>query len=158
MPSLKKKIQKFKSSWKNYIFQSIFASLAVWIVIMALSFQELVIVAAIGATAFIVFAMPKQITARARNIIGGYLVGIAAGTIFSLFPQSKFSTVIYALAVGFSILVMVMIDVEHPPASGVALSIAIEGFSFEVVFTVLVSVTLLALIHHFFKPYLKDLV
>ncbi|MCJ7769012.1 MAG: HPP family protein, partial [Dehalococcoidales bacterium] len=57
---------------KNYIIQSLMA-LAVLLII--LSFVEVLteaaIVAALGASTFIVFAMPRSITARPRRLIGG---------------------------------------------------------------------------------------
>jgi hypothetical protein len=52
---------------------------------------------------------------------------------------------------------MVVIDMEHPPASGTALGIAITGIRLDVSVTVIISIILLSLIHRFFKPYLRDL-
>ena len=53
---------------------------------------------------------------------------------------------------------MVTTDTEHPPAAGTALGIALTGFSFDVALAMITSVVILAAIHYFFKPYLKDLV
>jgi len=119
-----------------------------------------VIVASIGATAFIVFAMPRSITAKPRNIIGGHLIGVFCGSLFALIPHSSMwsSVLIYSIAVGFSMFLMVVLDAEHPPASGTALGVAIKGFSLNVVTAVMVSAGILSLIHYFFKPYLRDLV
>ena len=47
--------------------QSILATLSVFIVLYFLSLQHAVIIASIGATAFIVFAMPDNITAQAKK-------------------------------------------------------------------------------------------
>lgn len=113
----------------------------------------------IGATAFIVFAMPDSITAQARNVIGGQLVGLFFGFLFSLFPQPAliYSIDVSSLAVGATIFTMVVIDMEHPPAAGTALGVAITGMSLDVFIAVSMSVILLSLIHHFFKPYMRDL-
>lgn len=54
--------------------------------------------------------------------------------------------------------IMVVIDTEHPPAAGTALGIAISGFSFNVIATLVLSALVLSLIHHFFRRNLKDLV
>ena len=64
---------------------------------------------------------------------------------------------VYSLAVGLSIFIMVITDTEHPPASGTALGVAINGFSAKVLVALIASVIALSLIHHFFKGYLKDL-
>jgi CBS-domain-containing membrane protein len=130
--SVRKMIDKFRLHWKNYVFQSLFATVAVFVVLYFLTLQNAVIIASIGATAFIVFAMPKALTANARNFIGGHVVGL-------------------------SIFTMVVTDTEHPPASGTALGVAITGVHPNVLITVVLSIVLLSLIHHFFKPYLRDL-
>ncbi|MEA3475081.1 MAG: HPP family protein [Candidatus Cloacimonadota bacterium] len=67
-----------------------------------------------------------------------------------------YSILVYSLAVGLSIFVMVVIDTEHPPASGTALGIVITGFSLNATIAVITSAIVLSLVHHFFKPYLRD--
>lgn len=139
--------------------QSILATLSVFIVLYFLSLKHVVIIASIGATAFIIFAMPDSITAQPRNVIGGQLVGLFFGFLFSLFPHQAliYSVVVYSLAVGVSIFTMVVIDTEHPPAAGTALGVAITGITLEVFVAVSVSIILLSIIHVFFKPYIRDL-
>jgi CBS-domain-containing membrane protein len=157
--SLKKIDKEFRQHWKNYVMQSILATFAVFIVLYFLSIQHAVIIASIGATAFIIFAMPDSITAQPRNVIGGQLVGLFFGFLFSLLPHAVliYSIIIYSLAVGFSIFTMVVIDTEHPPAAGTALGVAITGISLDVFIAISISVILLSLIHVFFKPYIRDL-
>ena len=72
--SVKKMVDEFRQFWRNYVLQSVLATLSVFIVLYFLSLQNAVIIASIGATAFIVFAMPDNITAQARNVIGGHLL------------------------------------------------------------------------------------
>jgi CBS-domain-containing membrane protein len=157
--SLIKIDKEFRQHWKNYVMQSILAAISVFIVLYFLSLQHAVIIASIGATAFIVFAMPDSITAQPRNVIGGQLVGLLSGFLFSLWAQPVliYSLIIYSLAVGTAIFTMVVIDVEHPPAAGTALGVAMTGISLEVFIAVTVSIILLSFIHNFFKPYLRDL-
>lgn len=145
--------------WKNYVFQSLFATFATFVVLLFLSLQQAVIIASIGATSFIVFTMPKNISAKPRNVIGGHSVGLISGSLCALIPHPSFlhSIIVYSLAVGLSIFVMVITDTEHPPASGTALGVAIKGFSLNVTIAVIASAIMLSLIHHFFKRYLKDL-
>lgn len=156
--SFKKIDREFRQYWKNYALQSILATIAVFIVLYFLSLQHAVIIASIGATAFIIFAMPNSITAQPRNVIGGQLVGLLFGFLFSQFPHSTvlYSMIIY-LAVGASIFTMVVIDTEHPPAAGTALGVAITGITLKVFVALSISIILLSLIHVFFKPYIRDL-
>ncbi|MCK4256753.1 HPP family protein [candidate division WOR-3 bacterium] len=156
---ISKIVKELRLYWKNYVFQSLFATLAIFIVLLTLSLQEAVIIASIGATTFIVFAMPKSITAKPRNVIGGHLVGLISGSLCALIPHPLFlhSIMVYSLAVGFSIFIMVITDTEHPPASGTALGVAIHGFSLGVTIAVIIRVVILSLIHHLFKRYLRDL-
>ena len=158
--SITKKIQELRSYWKNYVFQSLFATLIIFVVLLALSSQQAVIIASIGSTAFIVFAMPNSIAARPKNIIGGQLVGFACGYLCGLIPHDAFflvSAVVYSLAVGLSMFIMVVTDTEHPPASGTALGVAISGFSPKVLIALIASVVALSVVHRVFKRYLRDL-
>jgi CBS-domain-containing membrane protein len=157
--SVRKMVEEFRLYWKHYVLQSLFATLAVFIVLYFLSLQDAVIIASLGATAFIVFAMPDSLMAQPRNVIGGHLVGLFWGALFSLVPHATMlgSLVCYSAAVGLSIFTMVVTDTEHPPASGTALGVAITGMSPSVLLAVVLSIVLLSLIHHFFKPYLRDL-
>jgi len=154
-----KMVEELISYWKNYVFQSLLVALTTFVVLLFLSLQEAVIVASIGATAFIVFAMPNSVTARPRNVIGGHLVGLLCGTLFALIQNSSFlySAVAYSLSVGLSIFIMVVIDTEHPPASGTALGVAITGFSAAVVLAVMTSAVVLSLVRYSFRRYLRDL-
>lgn len=157
--SLKKIDREFRQHWKNYVLQSILATFSVFIVLYFLSLQHAVIIASIGATAFIIFAMPDSITAQPRNVIGGQLVGLFFGFLFSLVPPATMlsSMIVYSLAVGASILTMVIIDMEHPPAAGTALGVALTGITWEVFVAIVVSIILLSIIHVLFKPYIRDL-
>ena len=145
--------------WKHYVFQSILATFVIYLILLFLTLQEAVIIASLGATTFIIFAMPKYITAQPRNVIGGHLIGLACGYLASMIPYEGFLSppIIYASAVGLSIFLMVITNTEHPPASGTALGVAISGFSFNVLAAVITSVIALSAIHHFFRGYLQDL-
>jgi hypothetical protein len=150
---------EFKNSWKYYIYQSSIAAMVVLIVFLFLTENHAVIVASIGSTAFIVFAMPRSITVEPRRIIGGHMIGVFSGSLFAFIPQLSLfpSAVIFALAVGISIFLMVSTNTDHPPASGTALGIAMGGLTFGVVSAVLLSAVILALSHYFLKAYLRDL-
>jgi len=152
--------KKFKAHWRNYIFQSLLATLVIFIVLLVLPLRYAVTIASIGSTAFIVFAMPRHSIARSNKIIGGYLIGILSGSVFALIPTTAIihPALGYSLAVGLSIFLMVITDTEHPPASGVALGIAIGGFSVYVVLAAMISAVILSAVHYLMGKRLKDLV
>lgn len=157
--SLSKMVEEFRLYWKHYVLQSLLATLAVFIVLYLLSLQHAIIIASIGATAFIVFTMPDNVTAQPFNVIGGHIVGLSCGFLCSLIPHSTLtlSLLVYSLAVGASIFTMVVTDTEHPPAAGTALGVAITGISLRIFIAVALSIILFSVIHRFFKPYLRDL-
>ncbi len=68
--------EKFKKLWKYYLWQSSLAASALFIIVLVLGKDKMVVISAMGATAFIVFAMPTAASARTRNVIGGHLVGL----------------------------------------------------------------------------------
>ena len=151
--------REFPRLWKNYLYQSFLATIIVFVVLVLLTVENAVVIASIGATAFIVFTMPRNITAKPRRVIGGHLIGLFSGSLCALIPHSSPLTyiIILSLAVGISICLMVALDVEHPPASGTALGVAITGFSPDVMIAVITSSLVLSLAHHFSKRFLKDL-
>ena len=151
--------EEFTSHWKSYVFQCLLATLTIFVALLLFSVQHPVIIASIGATAFIVFAMPKSVTAEARHVVGGHLVGLGCGSLCALLPQYSAShpAIAYSLAVGLSIFIMVIADIEHPPAAGTALGVAIEGSSTSLTIAFITSVIVLSLVHHFLKPFLRDL-
>jgi CBS-domain-containing membrane protein len=150
---------EFRDRWKNYLYQSAMATGVVVLVFFVLRAQNFVIIASLGSTAFIVFAIPSSITAKPRRVIGGHLVGLLCGFIATLIMESTGLLPIlgYAIAVGLSIYLMVTLDFEHPPASGTALGIALSGISPSVALTVIVSSILVSVAHRFLRRFLKDL-
>ena len=150
---------KFKVLWKNYLYQSFIAVVVLTIVLFVLSMEYVVVIASIGATAFIVFTMPNNSTASPRRVIGGHSIGLACGSLTTLIPHHVFFTdvAVDALAVGASIFLMVALDFEHPPGGGTALGVAIKGFSLSVMATVIASSIIISVAHRVFRRYLRDL-
>jgi CBS-domain-containing membrane protein len=150
---------EFPRLWVHYLYQSFLAAIVIFIVLLLLTIENAVVIASIGASAFIIFTMPRNITAKPRRVIGGHLVGFVTGSLCALVPHGSMLVGIgmLALAVGISICLMVALDFEHPPASGTALGVAITGFSINVMIAIITSVLILSLAHHFSKRFLKDL-
>ena len=156
---------EFKQLWAHYVFQSVLCALCVLAVLWILVNEgQYVIIASIGASSFIVFAMPKAVTAQPKSIIGGYLLGLAIGALSWLIPQPSFTyqIIVYAAVVGLTMFAMVATDTEHPPACGTALGVAIRSWAdaqtLSVMLTIIVSAVILAVAHVVLARFLKDLV
>jgi len=161
--------EKFRRNKVRYVFQCILATMAVFFVLLVLdAMTDAAVIASLGATSFIVFTMPGAHLSRPRFLIGGYLVGIAAGGLcysLSLVPSlaqlpivREIPYVVFgALAVGLAILVMVVTDTEHPPAAGLALGLVLDEYNHRTVAVVLIGVVALFIIKTVLRPVLKDL-
>ena len=160
----------FKRAPKGYIFQS---SLSVLVVLLILYFvnviTQLAIVAALGASTFVVFTMPSSFMAQPRRLIGGHIVGLISGIICyftllagplgNLVGGGRFIFIFAcALAVGLSIFLMTITDTEHPPAAATALGIVVQGWSYQTVIFILLCTAALALARRVLRRRLKDLV
>ena len=148
--------EKFKKLWIYYIIQSLTATIAIFIIVSVLGKERVVVISAMGATSFIVFAMPKAVSARTRNVVGGHLVGLASGAIFYFAALPYF--VGYPLAVGIAVFLMVALDLEHPPAAGTALAVVVNEVSFDVFVAIVISAIVLSQCRYHLRNHLKDLV
>ncbi|MBI88744.1 MAG: HPP family protein [Candidatus Marinimicrobia bacterium] len=151
---------KFTSHWKDYVKQSCYAAITVFFITILLS-DNPVVIASIGATSFIVFTMPNNISAEPKRIIGGHFVGFFVGVCFAVFPFMDiifFKALWFSASVGLTILIMVTLDLEHPPAAGTALGMTLVGYTSSSATAIIISVTILALIGVLSKPFLRDLI
>lgn len=161
--SLKSMLNEFRSYWKYFVYQSLLAAISVYLVLVILNPDETVIIASLGATAFVVFALPEKFTAYPRNVIGGHIVGLLCGLLGAGLLQvlpgrcDPLENAVYAAAVGLSIFIMVISDTEHPPAAGTALGVATKGFSVHVIAGVLVFAILFSIIRWLLRHRLRDL-
>lgn len=161
--------KSFTRAPKKYIVQSLIAVAAVALILFFVGIiTHAAIVAALGASSFIVFAMPHSITAQPRRLIGGHIVGLACGTLChyalltgplgALAGNWEYTPwLAAAIAVGLSIFIMPITNTEHPPAASTALGVAIYTWSYQVVIFVLLFAIGLALIRRVLRGYLKDL-
>lgn len=163
--------KKIKKYFLNYMLQSLLATIALTIILYFENvFTHTAIIASLGATTFIIFAMPKYATAQPRKVIGGHTVCIMVGILCfnivaltqnreSLFlAQDVLKVFIPSLSVGLSIFMMTIANTEHPPAAGTALGIVIQGWSYSTILIILITVSLLSLTKFLLKSCLKDLV
>jgi len=147
---------KFKKLWKYYLLQSSLAALALSVLVLILGKDKVVVISAMGATSFILFAMPKSASARTKNVVGGHLVGLASGAIFYFTCLPYF--IEYPCSVGIAIFLMVALDVEHPPAAGTALAVVINEVSSDVFVTIMASAVVLSQCQYYLRRHMKDLV
>jgi CBS-domain-containing membrane protein len=158
--NLRQMVEEFRRFWKYYIFQSAMATLFVFVLLLIFQLQNVIITASVGATAFIIFAMPNNMVARTRNVVGGHMIGFFSGCFCALISQSNsfLILVLYAFAVGLSMLLMVIFDMEHPPACATALGAAISGFSWPLFIALLTASLLFSMIHRLCRGIFHDLV
>ena len=162
--------KKFRKNVLRYVLQCILATLTIFAVLFFLDvLTETAIIAALGASAFVVFAIPNSYSSDPRRLIGGYLVGIVVGVICYFisitFPSSNFFTnaemslvVFGAIAVGIAIFIMAVTNTEHPPAAGIALGLVINPWTWVTIVFILCAIIWLAGVRKILKPYLMDLI
>jgi CBS-domain-containing membrane protein len=162
--------KRLKENFSSYIFQSALAFVSLVAILYFLDvFTKTAIVAGLGASSFIVFAMPKSVTARPRNVVGGHIVGIVAGSIsffilwlfgLNCIVLPKFTEIsLYALSVGLAVFFMVITDTKHPPAGATALGFSIVkgGWPYSDAIFVILSMVALSFSRFLLKRWLKDL-
>jgi len=148
--------KKFKRLWKHYIFQSLLAALAIFVIVLTVGENKVVVTASMAATAFICFAMPTSVSAQTKNVIGGHLVGLVCGALFTLTALPYYAE--FPLVVGLTIFLMVTLDVEHAPAAGTALAVTINEVTVTAAAIVIISAIVLTQCRYYMKNLLKDLI
>jgi len=160
---------KVRTHLGNYIFQCFLATLTLLAVLIFLNvLTETAIIAALGASAFIVFTMPNMYSSDPRRLVGGYIIGIVVGVIFYFISTSDPAKVLLlnentsliffgALAVGASILLMTITNTEHAPAAGISLGLVINQWTNITILFILGAILWMAVVRKILKPYLIDL-
>ena len=159
---------KFRTHWVRYVGQSLMAAISVLVVLLILdSVKQTVLIASLGASAFIAFTIPCSQYSRPRYLIGGYLVGmVVGGTSFllaswlaetAMLDMHQAQIVFGALATGMAMFLMVITDTEHPPAASLALGFVLNEWDALTVLAVLSGIVALTSIKEVLKPQLMDL-
>ncbi len=161
---------KIRHNVHRYILQCALATLTILVVLIFLDvLTRTAIIATLGATAFIVFTMPKSYPSRPRPLIGGYIVGISLGCLCSFLSDSRLmmsilnghttSLIVFgALAVGIAILIMALTNTEHPPAAGMSLGLVLNPWDYRTIIFILSAVLLMAAVKRLLRPILIDLI
>ena len=161
--------EKARQNIWPYIIQCGLATLTILLILVFLDvIKHTAIIATLGSSAFLVFALPSSYSSRPRPLIGGYVVAIIIGAgcyylsslhILEYLPISLHTIYIIfaALAVGLSIFAMVVTDTEHGPAAGMALGLVLNTWDYKTLIFVIFAVITLAVIRHLFRKRMIDL-
>jgi CBS-domain-containing membrane protein len=151
-----------------FLFQCSLAGLAILVLLLSLKFRPNdVVVASLGASAYIIFAMPHKEIAKSQYIIGGYLCGILIGILFHLLvghwdqfglPFALHNREICgSIAVALSIFFMAALNVEHPPAAALSLGLVINDWRVHTIIVIVIAIVILVLYRKLFRHTMIDL-
>ena len=157
-----------RADLKRYALQCGLAGIVVLVLLLVLdAVTQTVLIAALGASAFIAFAVPRSLHSGPRNMIGGYIVGMLAGvlmsTIKTMFALSAtvdhaLMIVFGAVAISLAMFTMVVTRTEHPPAAALALGLVLNEWDLLTLGVVLAGVVALSLVKQLVLPALLDLI
>jgi CBS-domain-containing membrane protein len=157
-----------KENLKSYLLQCTLAAVAVLILLLMLdAVTQTVLIAALGASTFIAFAVPRSLHSDPRHMIGGYLVGILAGGLLGTLNSTlQFDSVatahtmmvfFSAIATGLAMFIMVLTKTEHPPAAALALGLVLNEWDLLTLTVVIAGVVALSAFKRLVLPLLMDL-
>ena len=153
---------------KRYGLQCGLAGLVVLVLLLVLdAVTQTVLIASLGASAFIAFAVPLSLHSDPRHLIGGYVVGMASGVLMAFLYSLAIAKgindhaimiIFGALAISLAMFTMVVTRSEHPPAAALALGLVLNEWDVITLVVVLVGVVGLSVIKRIVLPMLMDLV
>ncbi|MFW5945357.1 MAG: HPP family protein [Candidatus Natronoplasma sp.] len=148
-----------KETLKHYVGQSFFAAFVLYLGLkLPLLGEEIILVAAAGSTAFVVFTMPSSKPASPRRVMGSHFVcGLIGFAFHFAYPSLIPFEVAVSLALGLSIFFMVSLWLEHPPAGGTVIFFVVNAQLVAFV-SLLLLISIMATISYIARPYLYDLV
>ena len=162
--------RKVRENLWRYLSQCFLATLTILAVLLFLDIlNEAAIIAALGASAFVVFTMPTKYSSDPRRLIGGYTVGVTIGCSFHFLSTSnkffgplignhQLSLILCAsVAVGMSMFIMSVTNTEHAPAAGIALGLVLNRWDYITIIFILGAILWMAGVRKLLKPLLIDL-
>ena len=155
-------------NWRQYVYQCFLVTLTIAVVVSVLdTFYQTVLIAALGASAFVAFSVPSLRASRPRCLIGGYLVGIVVGTSVSWFtgamsdivPMPDHFELLFmgAVSVGLAMFIMVVTNTEHPPGAALAIGFVYNEWTWMTVAIVLAGIVAISFIKESQRGRLIDL-
>lgn len=158
-----------RENFKRSLVQCTLAGAVVLLLLLVLdAVTQTVLIAALGASAFTAFAMPRSLHADTRHLVGGYVVGIVSGCLMSMlysaFPIASITLdhammiVFGALGMSLAMLLMIFTRTEHPPAAALALGLVLNEWNATTLVVILAGIIGLSLIKRLVLPALLDLI
>ncbi len=179
MNTLSSKTYFKRPAFKYYFFQLLSATAFIGLVLFIMEKYSINrLVWAVGASslassAYGVFMHPNGLPAKPKNIFLGYTIAVIVGELLNLalfalglithLPINELIAsgdgywFVPALSVTFVMILMAIFDIEHPPASGIALVLVVEMCRKEMVVMIYAFMLLLCFIQLIAKPYMRDL-
>jgi hypothetical protein len=128
----------------------------------------------LASSAYLVFSQPRCSSSNELHLLGGYFIAIVCGLLVRHLAVGVMqhwqlpSWLVIAhdphmfwmsgsIAVGITMVLMLIFHLEHPPAAGLSLVLVIEQRSYEIVAVMFLLVVLLAGIQMLFKRRLCNL-
>ncbi len=164
---------KFTTNKLRYVLQCALAGVAMaFILVVVAPLTNVAVIASLGASTFIVFAMPHVRSSSPRFLIGGYAVAVVVGLLClwlrwrTPLPQQfglilDLPSVLFgAAAVAATMFVMVITNSEHPPAAGLALGFVLltsDQWNWLTPPAVMAGVIALCAVKHLLRRFLKNL-
>jgi len=157
-----------RQNLKRYTLQCTLAGVVVLILLFVLdAVTQTVLIAALGSSTFIAFAVPRSPHSDPRHMIGGYLVGIFAGSLMGTLNMAlqindasiahAWMIVFGALATALAMFIMVVTKTEHPPAAALALGLVLNEWNFVTLLVILAGIISLSVLKRLVLPMLMDL-
>ena len=158
-----------RGNLKRYLLQCALAGGVVLILLIVLdAVTQTVLIAALGASTFIAFAVPLSLQSSPRHMIGGYVAGIFAGCLMSVIHRWMDITdvafdhtvmiIFAAFATALAMFTMVATRTEHPPAAALALGLVLNEWNLLTLAVVLGGIIGLSIFKKLILPYLMELV
>jgi len=122
----------FSQNIKKSIIAGIFSILTIG-VLSILTYKSqygVFLIASFGSTMVLLYGYPESPFAQPKNIILGHLITSVVGVIFLNFISLPIYLML-PLAVGFGVMLMIALNVTHPPAGGNPIIIIMGSVSFD---------------------------
>lgn len=162
---------KHKPHVRHYLFQTCLGTVYMIAVLCILDHVSTsTVMWAIGASSlasstFIVFTKPHAPLTETVHMIGAYLLSILIGMLCAQFNHVAHvflsaNTLLMcagAIAVGLTIFLMSYLRLQHPPAVGIALVLAIEPWKTPALVVIISGVIILGCLKHACKYWMQDL-
>jgi CBS domain-containing membrane protein len=158
-----------RESFKRYALQCGLAGIVVLVLLLILdAVTQTVLIAALGASAFIAFAVPRSPHSGPRSMIGGYAIGMIAGCLMAMLESAMnvqgagaahaVMVIFGAMAISLAMFAMVVTRTEHPPAAALALGLVLNEWDLLTLAVVMAGIVALSLIKRLVLPMLLDLI